>query len=213
VSAGSGSDADRPRRVAVPVANVLAVVDVAPPPSPRRSPAHPLSVPESVSRPAAPPVAGSVVPTQLVLPQTNSRRQSCSEQLFPAFIAQYHLAHRSGDDWETLSRSDTPYAVREELAPRWSHAVSGCVVPGSMGGSVPWWWPPVLRSRSSVHAAVHRTDVLFAIEFSSFSPTHLSLGLRITSGGVTTGASASGSLPASSLLRPRPSSDFGLRTA
>jgi hypothetical protein len=64
VSADSGSDADRPRRVAVPVVNVLAVVDVAPP--------RPLSV----SGPAAPPVAGSVVPAQLV---TYPNEQSATE--------------------------------------------------------------------------------------------------------------------------------------
>ena len=92
MSADSGSDADRPRRVAVPVVNVLAVVDVAPPPSPRRR-LLPCQSPDPL-RPPRCRVGGSSPAS------TYPNEQSATElpeQLIPAFIAQYHLTHRGGD--------------------------------------------------------------------------------------------------------------------
>jgi hypothetical protein len=94
VSAGSWSDADRPRRVAVPVVDVPAVVAaVVPPPSPRRR-----LVPLLVPGPAAPPVAGPVASNPASTYPNEQSGTELPEQLNPAFIAQYHLTHRSGDE-------------------------------------------------------------------------------------------------------------------
>jgi hypothetical protein len=142
VSAESGSGADRPRRVvAVPVVNVLVVVDVAPP--------RPLVSSRTCCTPRC--RVGGSSPASTCYPNGQSTTEALPEQLFPAFIA-HQPDPPSGGDWEPLSRSNTPHEVRGALAPRWSRAVSSLCRVVWVVLSVPRWSQPVLRMHRSLLA-------------------------------------------------------------